>query len=947
MNTSSWSQVAGHPRVRALVALVVAALTAAALVAAPTPAEAASNYDNVTQVLVDNFVDAAVEVSAARTPSGTDVVVLATAANFPDGLTASAVAGDVDGPVLFVETDSLPDATAAEIDRLLDAGDTVYVMGGPSAISNAVTDELSDYTVQRVEGPTRLETAIAAADLVGVPSDGTVLLARAFGPDGAGTTSDRTTGWVDAISCGAYAAANEIPIYLTETDRLSDATAAAIEASSATDVIICGGTAAVSTAVSDALRALGLQVDRVEGPTRVETAIDAAQQLFGFTSAGGHDFTVINGYGENFGYGLAAAPLGDPILMVGTSEPTDCNDATQPSRETLCYLGTGTSTTPANLLVMGDETVIRDTVSNAVGEAAGGEETDDPSQFPALPAPDDVDAVDDIDDDGTRATVTWDEVADPNDILLGYNVYVDGEKQGASTPTVAGGVESYVLSGLTAEEEVTVTVTTLDAAERESDPSAGATVTPTDEVPAALGAFDANAGNGEVTLSWERGPADTAEYVLSRSTNATCPGGTYAEVETITDERRTTYVDGDVTNAMTYCYQLVVVDEADQESDPANAGPVTPNVGTPQVSIQYPSTDDTVYYGPDLVVEYTVTDTDTDPEDLKATWQVSYDGGAGPYVDMVNGTNVAVDFVEADDDGKATFVARMCPVNDSTSTNCIRDAVDSNLRLRVNVTDGTTTERAFTPDLDLVRNPPPVEGLAVTDAAGQVNLEWARVPVPSTLVSGYRIERAEVRVQSDDEDAGVEVCDVALQYDDVQGSPVPQPASGATVTFTDPTVDEGDGLSDFVYCYRVYTVRATPALESPSRLGAGNPLETAGVGVTITDPANNGSLDTGTRETISYKLDIPDGQTVSSVSLYYCVDYGRANPLADPACQDSGGFTQITAANGLVGTPSTADGTNSVQWDVPASINQGDTEEGAIEVRTSGGNGRVIGILFV
>ena len=69
MNTSSWSQVAGHPRVRALVALVVAALTAAALVAAPTPAEAASNYDNVTQVLVDNFVDAAVEVSATSSTS--------------------------------------------------------------------------------------------------------------------------------------------------------------------------------------------------------------------------------------------------------------------------------------------------------------------------------------------------------------------------------------------------------------------------------------------------------------------------------------------------------------------------------------------------------------------------------------------------------------------------------------------------------------------------------------------------------------------------------------------------------------------------------------------------------------------------------------------------------------------------------------------------------------
>ena len=958
MNISSPARPVRFARTQWLLSALVAVMVAALMVAVPDPAGAASNYDNVDQVLASNFVDAGVAISEANyDPATTDAVVLATDANFPDGLTASAVAAFVGGPVLFTQPNSLPQATADEIDRLLDAGDTVYVMGGTAAVGDAVTAELDPpYTVQRISGATRLETAVAAMDLVGVPSSGTVIIARAFGPDGANTTSDRTTGWVDAISCGAYAAANNIPILLTETGVLSGSTRTALEASDATDVIICGGTAAVGSAVADALRGLGLDVDRVDGVTRVETAIAAAQELFGFATAGGNQYTVINGYGENFGYGLDAAPLGDPILLVGTAEPTDCADTSQPSRQTLCYLGTGTANDPANLLVMGSEAVIRDEVSNAAGDAAGGVPSDDVTQFPALPAPADVDATDDIDDDGTRATVTWDAVADPDDILAGYNVYVDGVRQGGE-PTVNGTTLSYVLTGLTPDEEVSVTVTTWDGV-RESDPSAASLVTPTDEAPAANAGFNANPGNGEVVLTWDRGPADTKSYLLERSANATCPGGTYAEIETITNEATVTYTDSEVTNGTAYCYKLTITDDADQEGEAADAGPATPNVGTPQVSIQSPvggsaATRDTVHYGPPLVIEYTVTDTDTDPDDLIATWEVSYDGGT-TYGVLLNGEDLPVDFESDTDDGPATFAAAMCPVDDSTSTNCIRDAASDEMRLRVTIDDGTTGNRQNTGDLDMSRTPPPVENLAVIGGAGAVTLEWDRMAAGADAIPSYTITRLQVRIQDDDEDAGSETCTTALgSYTEV-ASPTQPAASQDTVSYNDP-VDEGDGFSDFLYCYRVVANRGDgDGGSSAAQTGAGNPIEAPGVGVAIQDPANNGSLGRGDTEVIKYKLDIPDGATVDSVELWYCANYdtGNGTPLDPASCDSPGGF-QNAAGNGLIGTPPAADGTNSVQWVVPedATTSQGDGQTGALEIRVTatgagGGTGRVIGILF-
>ncbi|MGI9016965.1 MAG: hypothetical protein ACR2HR_07670 [Euzebya sp.] len=89
------------------------------------------------------------------------------------------------------------------------------------------------------------------------------------------------------------------------------------------------------------------------------------------------------------------------------------------------------------------------------------------------------------------------------------------------------------------------------------------------------------------------------------------------------------------------------------------------------------------------------------------------------------------------------------------------------------------------------------------------------------------------------------------------------------------------------------------------------------------------------------------------MQLFYCLDYGSPDGIQSARCLDTGGFKEITAANGLANEPPRANGSNSVVWNVPrdATTSQGDGDTGAIEVRVtatgaSGGTARNTGILF-
>jgi putative cell wall-binding protein len=278
----------------ALAAVVAAAVAAAVLVVLPAGRAAAGDpppaqppttvpdtISDTIHIVVegqDNSPAAvALRLSQATFDDGTvDEVLLATDAAFADALASGTLQGS-DTPLLLTAPEDLLADVEAEIDRL--GAQAATILGGVDAIDEDVAEELEDtgIDVARLAGPTRIETAIEVASAA--PESSTAIVARGFSSQG-----DDTQAFADALAAGAWAAAEGWPILLTQTDALSPATRDAIEAGGVERVVLLGGEAALSAEIADELEALEVDVDRVSGATRFDTAVAVAAQR-GFASA--------------------------------------------------------------------------------------------------------------------------------------------------------------------------------------------------------------------------------------------------------------------------------------------------------------------------------------------------------------------------------------------------------------------------------------------------------------------------------------------------------------------------------------------------------------------------------------------------------------------------------------------------------------------------------------
>ncbi len=188
-------------------------------------------------------------------------VIIATGDNFPDALSASALAGALECPVLLTAGDALPEAAIGEIERL--GAMHAYVLGGTTAVSDDVIAALAKagVKVDRIAGDTRQDTANQVSEVVTeVVTPTTAIVASGFSP------------W-DALSVSPYSYAKCAPIFLTEGDgTLSADTVAAIKSAGVTRVIMVGGSGVVSDSVPDQLA--GVQVERWSGIDRYATCAD-------------------------------------------------------------------------------------------------------------------------------------------------------------------------------------------------------------------------------------------------------------------------------------------------------------------------------------------------------------------------------------------------------------------------------------------------------------------------------------------------------------------------------------------------------------------------------------------------------------------------------------------------------------------------------------------------
>ncbi len=235
--------------------------------------------------------------------------VLATDANYPDALAASFLAGYYKTGTLLTNPSQLEQITVTTLQN--EGISTVYLVGGPLAVSNSVVTTLENtpvyqcggqplaatnaknINVVRVYGQTADGTAQAVAEYPTPLTTNLTNLTGAFqhasnyndttgaestaGPGVAANTAIVTSdaGFQDAVSASSLGYHNTIPILLTNPTTLSPETSSALTSLGIKQVILLGGPLAVTDSVEAAISGtsgLAIPVLRVAGQDATDTS---------------------------------------------------------------------------------------------------------------------------------------------------------------------------------------------------------------------------------------------------------------------------------------------------------------------------------------------------------------------------------------------------------------------------------------------------------------------------------------------------------------------------------------------------------------------------------------------------------------------------------------------------------------------------------------------------
>lgn len=229
-------------------------------------------------------------------------VIVANVDKFPDSMCSVIYAHLKGAPILLTYGDKVDSAVLEEIKRL--NASNAYIFGGPGVISEALAKDLQNngLNVYRLGGIDRFKTAIEAGEAVRntIPFD-TVFLT--YGYD-----------FPDSLSAATYSAINGYPILYTESEALNGDTAKVLENWSVKKVFILGGTGVVSEDVESQIKKMGIEVERLGGRDRYDTAVKIVSR---FSTGKENGFTFVTG--ESFQDALVgaafAAKVNAPVII--------------------------------------------------------------------------------------------------------------------------------------------------------------------------------------------------------------------------------------------------------------------------------------------------------------------------------------------------------------------------------------------------------------------------------------------------------------------------------------------------------------------------------------------------------------------------------------------------------------------------------------------------------
>jgi putative cell wall-binding protein len=342
---------------------VTAAVTLGSFVAGVAPAHATTAVTTSRIAGVNRYATAA-EIAEAKYPTGASAAILASGLNFPDALAAGYLAGLQGAPILLTDPATLSPETQAAFQAL--KTQTVTIVGGTGAVADAVATAVAALTstgplggnisVTRIFGASRYDTMqlidqSAPATQVGIfQGKATAIIAQGLD-------------FADALSASGVAFKDHLPVILTDPAMLPLQTQQTLTALNIGQVLIMGGTAAVSPTVEQAINAMGIAtLHRFSGVDRTDTAQQFAQ--YSVANLKFSNSEVVLTRGDLFADALAGGVYaGDPKPILLTEDPNTLGVYTAN------YL-TQFSSFISRITVLGGQSAVADATLTAAAVAA-------------------------------------------------------------------------------------------------------------------------------------------------------------------------------------------------------------------------------------------------------------------------------------------------------------------------------------------------------------------------------------------------------------------------------------------------------------------------------------------------------------------------------------------------------------------------------------------------
>lgn len=371
---------------RSFAAVIAGLMIASVLALVSAPASAAQAVTITTRSTLqgtDRYATSVAVHNVAQTANaGADFtdLVLASGDNYPDALSGIALAASKDAGLILLPADGTMSAKAI---TACTGAVQIYIVGGTAALSSAVETKLKTTTagggcgkgsgnITRIAGSDRYATAGMVANLI--TSTNTALYNTK-------KTAIIVSGqnWPDAVSASMLVAgssgtaATSVHPVLLVNDTVPVATEIALVNLGVKQVVIIGGTAAVSSAVEAELAAK-YSVTRIAGANRYDTAAKVADLAIKSITAAGFGrskaaIVVAEMGGSSAADALAAGGLVNERagVLLGTSGGALAAE----SEAWMKANKTGTTVTPV-VDIVGGTTTIPAATEAAIKVAAGG-----------------------------------------------------------------------------------------------------------------------------------------------------------------------------------------------------------------------------------------------------------------------------------------------------------------------------------------------------------------------------------------------------------------------------------------------------------------------------------------------------------------------------------------------------------------------------------------------